>query len=179
MVFASPGRQPSTSMPKTCCVFGPASIWNRGSPVLSVDMSSNRRPSMGALAAPGASRIVIDGAPAGPMEASGASAATRSTATIGTTRRIRRLPSPSERAPGLRHDVRRAVDRVEVVALVPGRVAAIEEVAPRRRALRERRILGKALLEGGAERRILRQHLRRHVLGDVGLHVFLALEGGG
>ena len=36
----------------------------------------------------------------------------------------------------LGHDARRAVDRVEVVALVPRRVAPVEEVEPRRRALR-------------------------------------------
>ena len=88
MVFVSPGRQPSTSMPKTCWVFGPASIWKRGSPVFSVEIRRSRRPSIGAVAAPGASLTVTDGAAAGPMEASGASAATSRTATTGTTRRI-------------------------------------------------------------------------------------------
>src|SRR5215203_755249 len=127
MVFVSPGRQPSTSTPKTCWVFGPASIWKRGSPVVSVEISSSRRPSIGSLATPGASRTLIAGAAGalgvGAMDASGASAATSRAAITGTIRRIRTVLS--DLAGALGYDARRAVDRVEIEALVPGRVAPV------------------------------------------------------
>src|SRR5208283_5283727 len=43
-----PGCMPSTSMPKTICVFGVSLICVRGSAEGSVETSSNRRPSSGA-----------------------------------------------------------------------------------------------------------------------------------
>src|SRR5688500_18667697 len=46
----SPGFQPSTSMPNTCAVLAASLSWNRGSPEVSAEMNTSRRPSIGAPA---------------------------------------------------------------------------------------------------------------------------------
>src|SRR5690606_39988160 len=66
--------------------------------------------------------------------------------------------------------------RVEVQAVIPCIVALVEEVQARLGARREFRILPQPPLELRPDLAI-GQHPAGDLLGDVGLHVFLALEG--
>src|SRR5215207_2963255 len=67
--------------------------------------------------------------------------------------------------------IRGAVHRIQVVALVPGCVAAVEEVEPRGRVFREVCIFGQSFFERVGKLRISVQHLARDLFGDIRLHV--------
>src|SRR5690606_33290801 len=69
-----------------------------------------------------------------------------------------------------------AIDRVEVQALVVAAVALVEEIEAGKWIARESRIF-ECLPEGGIQRGIVSQNVAGYRFGDVGLHVFLALEG--
>src|SRR6266852_1349576 len=83
----------------------------------------------------------------------------------------------SASVPGLPRHLRGSHDRIEVEALVPARVAAVEELEACGRVLRELCVLRDLLPEFGRERRIAGEHLARHGFGDVRLYRFLLLEG--
>src|SRR5690606_13035589 len=72
---------------------------------------------------------------------------------------------------------RRAQYRIQVVALVPRRMQAVEEVQPRARAFGELRVVAQLLFEASLQCRILGQHFAGDFFGHVRLHVLLALEG--
>src|SRR5258706_1251949 len=87
-----------------------------------------------------------------------------------TTRWARRWSSAStvpSRARDLARLHVRAHHRIEVVALVPARVAAMEEGQPLALALRELGVGFEPAPELGGERGVGRHHLARDILGDV------------
>src|SRR5258705_5236120 len=71
-----------------------------------------------------------------------------------------------------------SIDRIEIDAVVPRGMTPVEEVEARRRVPREGPIVPQPLLEFALQLGVFLEHLRAYVLGDVRLHVLLALEGG-
>ena len=170
-----PGAKPSTSMPKTCWVSALADLGS------AARCSRRRRSSRGAARRPVRSpRPSLDGDRWRRRRADGCERRERRHEEDRDHGHDTTHPGPSSLtwSSGLRNDARRAVDRQQVVALVPRGVAAVEPLEPARGVFASSGSAASAASNARAQRRILREHRARLLLGDVRLHVLLALERG-
>src|SRR5690554_4287232 len=163
----SPGARPSkgpegagATGPAACCVAG-AWGWHAASAAAKARAGSNR---IGRVE-PGFAMVMLLGHGSAPRRARARPEHKTSGFSVAWTRN----ESGSGRPVG-------AIHRVQAEAFIPRRVPPMEELEARARAGSELRVLAQAPFESVLQRRVVRQHRARDLLGHVGFHVLLSLE---